>query len=183
MMRRILSKAALRYGVSEHGAAAVEMAIIASMMVVPLLNVMDVGLYMFQRMQVENAAQMAAQATWATCDTAAEQPATTGCANLTTAMTAAAQSTSLGTNVTVGTPTEGYYCLDNANVLVEVGSFPTKPSPFNCTSAPSSVTPSPAPGDYVQVSVSYTYAPLFPAVSVASTFTTPIVASARTRLN
>jgi hypothetical protein len=112
------------------------------------------------------------QTAWHLCDSSTKLPATKNCTGLTSAMTTAAQSTSLGAGVTlaVGSPVEGYYCTDASNVLQPVTSTwtvgetpPAKPA--NCSAAvPSSKT---APGDYIQVTVKYTYAPVFTGVSIA----------------
>ena len=61
----------------ERGVAAVEFSIAAMIMIVGILNAADVGLYEYRRMQVENAAQVGAQAAWKTCyDTSSMLPAT-----------------------------------------------------------------------------------------------------------
>lgn len=168
------------------GAAALELALWAGLLVVPILNVMDVGLYVFQRMQVENAAQMAVQAGWKACDDATKQrPVTTKCApnggTLETYMRSIAQgSSSLTTRVTMTAPTVRYYCLNTSNVLVVMATAPTAP-PANCSTAPGSA--SATPGEYLEVAVSYAYSPMFGAISVAGTFTTPISYTARTRVD
>ena len=98
--------------------AAIEFAGTAALLSVGLLNAVDIGYYMYKRMEVENAAQMAAQAAWKTC-TQSMLPATQNCAGLSTAITAAIHSTSLGTAValTAGYPAEGYYCANASNAL------------------------------------------------------------------
>src|SRR5579862_4141703 len=78
------------------GAAAVEMALWTLFLTVPLMNVTDLSFYAYRKMQVENAAQQAAQAAWATCSTSALQPAINNCANFSSAVTAGLHSTSLG---------------------------------------------------------------------------------------
>jgi hypothetical protein len=85
-------------------------------------------------------------------------PATENCANLTTAVTAAIHNTSLGTaiSLTSGSPTEGYYCVNASNTLQAVGSLAAKPT--DCSSVGRA---SVSPGDYIQVSVTCPYAPLF----------------------
>jgi Flp pilus assembly protein TadG len=143
--------------------AAIEFAGAAMLLVMGLLNATDLGYYMYQRMEVENASHAGAQAAWKTCcDQSTMLPATENCPGLNGAITTAIQSTSLGTAVSLvsGYPTEGYYCVNNSNVLQSVGSLSAKPS--DCSAVGSSTT---APGDYVQVEVTYAYAPLF-AVSV-----------------
>jgi Flp pilus assembly protein TadG len=148
------------------GAAAVEFAVASLLLVAGVLNAVDLGYYEHRRMEVENAAQAGAQAAWATCnDVSSMLPATQKCAGLTAAIAAAIQSTSLGTAVSLasGYPTEGYYCVNGSNALQSVGSLSSKPS--DCTAAGN---PSASPGDYIQVGVTFSYAPLFPGVTVMS---------------
>jgi Flp pilus assembly protein TadG len=146
------------------GTAAVEFAIAALFLVVGLLNAVDLGYYTYRRMEVENAAEAGAQAAWKTCnDISTMLPATKNCSGLSTAITAAIQSTSLGGSVSLlsGYPVEGYYCVNASNALMSVGSLSSKPA--NCSAAGSQST---SPGDYIQVGVTFTYAPLFPGVTV-----------------
>src|SRR5205807_7003870 len=144
--------------------AAIEFAGAASLLSVGLLNAVDVGYYMYQRMQVENAAQVGAQAAWKTC-TQSMLPATQNCAGLNTAIAAAVHSTSLGTAVglAAGYPAEGYYCANASNALQSVGSLSNRPT--DCSAAGNANA---SPGDYLQVRVSYSYAPLFPGITVMS---------------
>ena len=171
-----------RYQRDTSGAAAAEFALWVTVLTVPVYNVVDISFYTYQHMQVENAAQVAAQAVWQLCNTSAKLPATRNCANLTSALTSAAQSTSLGTGVTLptGSPTEGYYCVNGSNALVLVGAV-TAAAPSSCSAFVAGNTS--APGDYAQVQVSYTYTPAFPGVSVVSLLATPIVKTAWMRLN
>jgi Flp pilus assembly protein TadG len=178
-----------RYLRGRRGAAAVEMALWASVLAVPIYSAVDVGLYLHQRMQLEQAAQAAAQSAWSACNTPAKLPATQNCTALLTAVTAGAQGTSLGAKVAIsaGWPSEGYYCVDGSGALQlvgaagAVGSPPIPPSPFNCSTVVSGSTT--APGDYVQVRVSYAYSPSAPALSVVSLMQNPMVQTAWTRLN
>jgi Flp pilus assembly protein TadG len=146
------------------GVAAVEFAIAATLLVSGILNAVDLGVYEYKRMEVENAAQMGAQAAWKTCyDTSTMLPATQNCAGLSSAVTAAIQSTSLGTAISLaaGYPTEGYYCVNASGALQAVGSLSSKPA--NCSAVGNSNA---SPGDYLQVGVTYPYAPMFPGVTV-----------------
>jgi Flp pilus assembly protein TadG len=148
------------------GTAAIEFAGASLLLVAGLLNAVDLGYYEHRRMEVENAAQAGAQAAWATCnDITTMLPATQKCAGLNAAVTAAVQSTSLGTAVSLasGYPAEGYYCVNGSNVLQSVGSLSSKPA--DCSAAGN---PGVSPGDYIQVGVTFTYAPLFPGVTVMS---------------
>jgi hypothetical protein len=91
-------------------------------------------------------------------------PATQNCAGLNAAITTAIQSTSLGTAVTLaaGYPQEGYYCVNTTSgALQAVGSLASPPA--NCSAAGNS---SVAPGDYVQVGVTYGYSSVFSSLSV-----------------
>lgn len=168
-----------RYRADQCGAAAVEFTLIVTLMTIPILNVVDFAMYFWDRMQLDNAAQVAAQAAWATCNTSAMLPATTKCTNLNTAVTAAAQSTSLGTNVTVTATQEGYYCTTTAGSLVNVATPPTAP-PANCSG--SGGLSSDKPGDYVLITTRYTYTPVFAGVSVVSHLPSPINRTAWMRL-
>lgn len=162
----------------QRGVAAVEFGFFVVFLAVSLANVTDVSMYIYQRMQVENATQVAAQAAWKTCDLS-HLPATTNCPGLTTAMQNALQSTSLGTRVALvaGSPTEGYYCINTTNALQYVSDVSSKPA--DCTAAG---MPTLQPGDYIQVQTTFSYAPLFPGLSVASGFSSPITKTAMMRL-
>lgn len=149
------------------GIAAVEFTMAAAILIIGLLNAVDVGLYEYRRMEVENAAQVGAQAAWKTCyDTSTMLPATQNCPGLNAAITGAVQSTSLGNavNLATGYPTEGYYCVNTSGVLQSVGDV-SSAKPANCSAAGNAGI---SPGDYLQVSVAYSYAPLFPASVIAA---------------
>ena len=183
-----ISQAIARLRRDERGVAALEFALVGTFLVVGLLNAVDVGYYTYQRMAVENAAKVGAQAAWKNCsDPSTMLPATVNCttangaaADLSSAITAAIQSSSLGTSVTLvsGYPAEGYYCINASGMLQAVGSLSSKPS--NCSAAGNSAL---SPGDYIQVGVTYTYAPLFPGISVmGASGITAITATAWMRL-
>jgi Flp pilus assembly protein TadG len=146
------------------GTAAIDFAAASMLLIVGVLNAVDVGIYEYRRMEVENAAQAGAQSAWKTCyDTSTMLPATVNCAGLNSAITAAIQSTSIGTNVSLssGYPTEGYYCVNGSGVLQSVGSLSNKPT--DCSAVGNS---SARPGDYIQVQVSSPYTPLFSNMTV-----------------
>jgi Flp pilus assembly protein TadG len=148
------------------GTAAIEFAGAAVLLAVGLLNAVDLGNYTYRRMEVENAAQSGAQAAWTTCnDPSVMLPATQNCAGLNNAIASAIQSTSLGTSVLLasGYPTEGYYCVNASNALQSVGSLSSKPA--DCSAAGN---PSASPADYIQVGVTFKYAPLFSGITVMS---------------
>jgi len=91
----------------------------------------------------------------------------------------AVQSTSLGTRVTLqsGSPAEGYYCVNGSNALQYVSDVNHKPT--DCSSVGS---PGLQPGDYIQISTTFAYAPMFAGITVTRTFTTPITRTALMRL-
>jgi Flp pilus assembly protein TadG len=162
----------------QRGVAAIEFGFFAIFLSLALVNVTDVSIYIYQRMQAENATQVAAQAAWKACDLS-QLPATTKCPGLATAVQNALGSTSLGTRLSLisGSPSEGYYCVNSSNALQYVSDVSSKPA--DCTAAG---MPSLQPGDYIQVQTTFPYAPLFPGLSVTGTFSTPINKTAIMRL-
>jgi len=163
------------------GVAAIEFGIFAPLLFLALVNVVDVTIYLYQRMQVQNATEVAAQAAWKTCDLTV-LPLTTDCSTLAASVTAvqnALGSTSLGTAVSLvsGSPSVGYYCVNSSNALQYVSNISSKPA--DCTAAG---TPSLQPGYYIQVQTTFTYTPIFPGMSISSTFPTPINRTSLMRL-
>jgi Flp pilus assembly pilin Flp len=164
----------------EQGVAAIEFALIAGVFVILLLNGVDLGRYIYLREQVENAAQAGAHAVWMTCDPR-YLPVTTKCPGWEAAATSAIFRTLLNKDtdaandgVTLQKPiTEGYFCPDTAGTLVAVTN-PQNP-PASCMTG---VTP----GMYVQLQVTYTYAPLFGDLSVSHLFGTSISKTSYMRL-
>lgn len=180
MSRRSRSDLLAAWRTQTGGAAAVELALITPLFIAAMLNIVDVSVFAYDRMQVQNAAQMGAEAAWATCNenTPSELPATNtaNCPNFQTAVSSAITKTMLGSNVTLaaGSPTEGYYCTTTSGGLQlvgtgpgTVGSPPSKPSPDTCAAVAAASDPTAKPGDYVKLSVSYTYTPMFAGVTVA----------------
>jgi Flp pilus assembly protein TadG len=162
--------------VDQRGVAAVEFGLFAIFLSLAFVNVTDTSIYIYQRMQAENATQVAVQAAFKACDLP-QLPATINCPGLANAIQKAIQSTSLGTSVSLVSRTEGYYCINSSNALQYVSGVSSRPA--DCTAAG---TPSLQPGDYIQVQTTFPYAPLFPGLSVASTFATPINRTAIMRL-
>jgi Flp pilus assembly protein TadG len=159
------------------GVAGVEFALIGGFLCLAVVNVADIGIYLYKRMNVENAALVGAMSALKACDTN-QLPATVNCANLTAAVTAAIQSTSLGSAVTLSSAvSEGYYCVNASSALEYVADVSSKPS--DCSAAG---TPALQPADYVQVAVTFSYAPIFAGISVASLFPTPITKTAMVRM-
>jgi len=158
--------------------ATVEFAMTAGLMITAMVNAVDVATYYHQRMEVQNATQMGAQAAWQTCATS-KLPATTKCSGLTAAVTAAVQSSSLGTAVTLqsGFPAEGYYCLNASNALQYVSDVSSKPA--NCSAAGNAAA---MPVDYIKVQTSYVHTPIFGKASVANLLPSPITAMSLMRM-
>ena len=148
-----------------------------------LLNVVDLSSYIWTKMQVDLAAHEAVGAARVLCDTAAELPATVKCGatTLSNAMTAAAQSTTLGTGVSLvsANTDERYYCATAAGVLTQVALASGTP-PANCSATVAGSTS--APGLYIKATASRAFTPVFPGASVASLLTTPITRTAWLRL-
>lgn len=163
----------------QRGVSAIEFSLFAGMLSISVLNVVDISAYIYKRMEAENATQMGAQAAWKACNVN-QLPATTNCPGLNSAITKAIQSTSLGSAVSLqaGSPTEGYYCLNDSGTLQHVSSVSSRPT--DCSAAGH---PDAQPEDYIQISTSFAYAPLFPGITVAGAFTTPITKTSWMRLD
>jgi Flp pilus assembly protein TadG len=176
MKWKLASVAALRD--DRRGVAAIEFAFFAGMLAVAILNVVDLAMYMYKRMEVENAAQSGTIAAWKTCGLA-QLPATSNCPGLNNAVTTAIQGTSLGTGITLqnASPSEGYYCLNASNLLQYVSNVSSPPADCSAAGVPGN-----QPGDYLQVAVTYTYTPLFAGLSIAGGFTTPLTKTAWIRM-
>lgn len=184
MMGNVL-RALGRYRRDQTGAAAVEFALVLTLLTVPVLNVVDLAMYAWARMQVDNAAQMGAQAAWTTCAATTNHPATpnsyANCTGMPAAVTQAVQSTSLGANVTWSATAEGYYCILPGGTLKFVVAATGNP-PSDCSKSGIGGLSTDKPGDYVQITAQANFSPIFPAVSIASALTSPIVRQAWTRL-
>lgn len=176
---------------NERGAAAVEFAVILGVFTISLPSIVDLGIYAYDAMQVQNSAQMGVQAVWAACG---QLPATdsSACSSAQTALNAAVQRTTLGNSVSVSSVTEGYYCTDSTGALAnavsgnKTGNFTTSLTsavpnpPTDCSALTSPKTST--PGDYIWVTVTYTYTPVFSRASVASLLGTTITSTAWMRL-
>jgi Flp pilus assembly protein TadG len=165
VLRRHIFPRLRRLAHANAGNAAIEFALVSTVLVPVLLNVVDFSFLIWAKMQVENAAQMGAQAAYVTCSSG-PLPAKTNCASLNSAITTAAQGTSLSTGVSLsgGSPTENYGCTSGTTVR-SVGTYSSPPSPFDCSAVGD---PSSTPGDYVIVAVTYSYTPTFSGLSLAS---------------
>ena len=160
------------------GVAAIEFAFIAGFLSIGLVNVGDIAIYLYKRMEVENAALVGTMSALKACDPS-HLPATVNCPGLSAAVTTAVQSTSLGDAVTLsgGAVSEGYYCVNSSSALQRMSDVSSKS--VDCTAAG---TPALQPADYVEVAVTYTCSPLFAGISVAGLFAIPITKTALVRM-
>jgi len=173
---------------SASGAAAAEMALIFPIFGYVGINVVDLGTYTFAKMETDLAAQEAVGTVRDLCYNSALLPATNPSghcdAALTSKMLAAAQSTSLGSAVTLNTPTEAYYCATAAGALGTPPGTPvaavTATPPTTCSGTVTGSTS--APGDYIYVTASYTYVSVFPGATIASLLPSSITRTAWMRL-
>ncbi|MBN8848540.1 MULTISPECIES: TadE/TadG family type IV pilus assembly protein [unclassified Sphingomonas] len=156
------------------GVAAAEMALVLPIAALITLNVVDLATYMYSRMQVDLAAQQAVGVVRQLCTA---NPVSVCNTTYSTQMTAAAQTTGLGNAVTLaGAQTsEGLYCASATGALTSVAA-----GTANCASVVSGSTA--APGTYLKVQSQYTFAPIFPQVSLASILGSPVVSTAWIRL-
>jgi Flp pilus assembly protein TadG len=163
---------------NKRGVAAIEFTLIVPVLAAGIVNATDIAIYLIDRLQIENATEMGAQAAWQTCDLT-HIPATTNCPNLNSAVTAAVQRTTLGSHIALrsGSPSEGYYCVNSSGSLQRVSSVSQKPA--DCSAAG---TPANLPADYIKIDTTYSYAPLFPGLSVGGLFDTPITRTAWMRM-
>jgi hypothetical protein len=159
--------------------AAAEMALILPIVSVLFLNVADATTYIYSRMQVDLAAQEAVGLARARCDTAAKLPSTVNCTGLQAAMQAAAQATSLGASVTINTATAAWYCSNAGSDLMQVATI-TSARPANCSTTLTGSTA--VPGEYLSVTASYTFTPIFAAASIASSLPSNIQRTAWIRM-
>jgi len=182
---------AAKFAKDRKGSAAVEFVLWLALLIVPVLSIVDIGAYVFQKMQLQIASQAAVQFIWHTCDpNLGGVPAFQKCSALTFAdITTSAQSTTLGTDITVTQVKEGGACTKTNSTLTWVGTpssatpaaqtFTPPTIPATCTGT-GSTTP---PGDYVTATASYPYKPIFKGLSVGSLLTTPITNTSILRLN
>jgi hypothetical protein len=183
------------FGRERRGSAAIEYAFWLAALSAPIFAAADIGYYGYQVIQTHNAAQMAVQAAFAKCAPVAVQtfPATKYCGangdDLNTAIANGEHGSSLGTTVTMNTGSEEFMCVDASGKLKDVSSqdgvITTKttggvtdvdtggadtvakmPSPPDCTSIVASSTME--PGDYVFVTVTHKFHPLFKGLSIVN---------------
>jgi Flp pilus assembly pilin Flp len=161
------------------GLAAIEFALIGGLMAIGLVNVADISAFLFDKVQVNDATQMAAQAVWAACDLN-HLPAATKCPAMNSVAATAVKSTSLGTAVAIqnGFPLDAYYCPSTSGGLQYVSNYSSPPN--NCSAAGNAGI---APGEFVKVQTTYSYTPILPGASVVALLPSAITASSWVRLH
>ena len=166
-----------RFGRDQEGIAAIEMALVTMMFSTALINAVEVGRYGLALMQVDNAAQAGVAAANHACDIE-HLPATANCPTLYATVGTAVQSTTLGNRISVqGQISEGWYCVNSAKALQYMA--PVNAKPADCTAAQN---PTGTPGLYLGVHATYVYEPIFPGLTIAETFVTPVNRTAWARL-
>jgi len=145
------------------GNVIIEFAFVTPVLVVLIVNILDFSSLIWDQMEVDYSAQMGAQAAYKTCSTGT-MPAKSNCTNLNIQVTTAVQSSSLGTSVALaaGSPSEIYYCI-SGTALQSAATYPSSP-PADCSAYGNSS----APGDYIEVDVTYSYSPTFAGLSSVS---------------
>jgi Flp pilus assembly protein TadG len=188
-----LSGARSRFPRDTRGSAAVEFVLWVGVLALPLINVVDLSFYTYQRMQVETAAEAAVNAAWRDCNPAAATPApppaiVTCKAVVTTVvsdMQTAAHSTSLSTQAGLATAdiVEGYYCPSSSGVTLVTAIGTAASPPTNAPARPNCAGTTTPAGDYIAATVRYTYSPLFANASILSILTPAVAKTAWMRLD
>ena len=151
-MRRLVTTLISRFLDSRQGTAAVEFAVAVPIMAVIFVPLIDIGMAVYQQMQVQDAAQAGAQYAMAHgWNSSAIQSAVTGATGLTVSATPA--------------PSKTCGCPDDSGI-----------SPAACTAACPNGS---APGTYVTVGAQATYTTLLPYPAMGSTVTLSAQATAR----
>jgi hypothetical protein len=167
-----------RFAAAAEGAAAVEMALVGSIMAGALMNVAELGRYAYTTTQVINASQAGVHMAIARC-AADKTPVTLRCPGVEDLVTSAIRSTSLGSAVTVqGDLEEAWYCVGEDGDLEEIATV-AETKPRDCEEAGEKDR---IPGLYLTVEVAHTFEPLFPGLTLVENFPETIVRSARMRL-
>lgn len=165
-----------RFWEDERGIAAVEVALVSTLLITALFNVVEVGRYAYVASQVSAASQAGAQAALVTCPTT-QTPVTTNCSAVASAITTALQGTTLGAGITQqGSLVERWYCVNSAGALQDMAAASSKPS--NCAAAGGSGLPA----LYLTVSASYTYQPMFPGLTIVAALPASVTKSAWMRM-
>ena len=157
---RDIAEFARRLRRDRSGAAAVELGLVAPILVGILVPMADLGMGAYAQMRVQDAAAAGAQY-------ALEHGFSTG-----SIQTAVQEATSLGSNVTLtATPAEVCYCANSSTLAPPPGDS-TAPAPPCAASACSDGS---TPGTFVTVKTTYTYRPFvafsIPGLNIPSSYT------------
>jgi Flp pilus assembly pilin Flp len=155
-----------RFSDDRRGIAAVEMALMGTLLAGALMNVAEVGRYAYVASEVAAASQAGAQVILTTCDTM-HTPVTQACPDAQSAILTAARGTSLGGAISIKTPIdEGWYCLkDDGTLKFEARADQDKPNDCGDVGEPQARAEL-----YVQVRAGYVYQPIFPGLTLAQSF-------------
>lgn len=159
-----------RFMRDSRGAIAAETALVSGFLVLLIAQVLDFGWFAYCAVQVRMAAQAAAAEAAVVCNESAKLPATVNCqptlADLKTKMQTAANQVSIGGTITIpDDPQEAYYCGDPTDEELVYAGPVTSPKPADCVAATGTAD---TPSDMVQVTINYTFSPLFPGLSAIS---------------
>lgn len=166
------------FAAAADGAAAVEMALVGSILAGALVNVAEAGRYAYTVTQVTNASQAGVQIAVARC-AADKTPVTLKCPGVEDLVEAAVRSTSLGSKVTIEDDiVEAWHCVDEHGDLKKVAAVESK-KPENCSAVGQKDR---SPGLYLSIEVSHPYQTLFPGLTIVERFPDTIVRSARMRV-
>jgi len=160
------------------GAATVEFALIFGVLVVVMLNGIEIARWYNSKMELDNASEMAVQAVTKSCDST-HLPATTACPTFNSVISTALASTTLGSLVVQGSgsPADSYYCLNASGALVFLSSVATPQT--SCAAAGNA---SLMPSEYVTIQASYSYVPIFAAVTIGRLLPSSLKSFAMVRL-
>jgi len=167
-----------RFAAAAEGVAAVEMALVSTLLAGALMNVAELGRYAYTTTQVINASQAGVQMAISRC-AANKTPVTLKCPDVETLVASAIRSTSLGSEVTLEEDlVEAWYCVSADGELEEVATV-AETKPRDCEEAGDKDR---TPGLYLTVEVAHTYEPLFPGLTLVESFPETVTRSARMRL-
>ena len=167
-----------RFAADARGVAGIEMALVGTLVIGALLNVVEVGRYAYTTAQVAAASQAGAHAALVTCDPT-EVPVATNCTGAAARIQTAIQGTSLADAVALDGPlVEGWYCVNQQGGL-QLMAAGSEPKPQDCADAG---TPSARPAFYLRVRAAHDYEPIFPGLTLTETFPDIIVRTAWMRM-
>jgi Flp pilus assembly protein TadG len=172
---------------SESGAAAAEFAMFAVFLAPFILNAADLGMYMYQRLQVEAAAQAGAQAAYATCQSApvGSQTLVGVCPSFAAggAVDNAITSTALGALVTWDATNAAAVRAAGSGAGSDAGPFcPVLATNSLVAQTANCSSTSAPPGYYVKITVRYQFRGLFGGATIASLLPSTITRSSWMRL-